>query len=51
VDDHIAASGPLRYRYNAATGSVERLADDAYAAAVTTAAANAAGVAHVIAGL
>jgi hypothetical protein len=51
VDSHIAANGPLRYRYNAATGAVDRLADDAYAAALTTAAANAAGVAHVIAGL
>jgi hypothetical protein len=51
VDGHIAGNGPLRYRYDAKTGTVKRLADDAYAAAVQAAAADPAGVAHVIAGL
>jgi hypothetical protein len=51
VDGHIAANGPLRYRYDVKTGALDRLADEAYAAAVEAAAANAAGVAHVIAGL
>jgi hypothetical protein len=51
VDGHIAASGPLRYRFNAATGEVDRLADDAYLSAVEGASGNTAGIEHVLAGL